>query len=123
MNSRFPRSRPNRTETLGNPDSALRNGNLQLPAYGPDEPGADLAMPRDGRRTSPIGTAPLRVLPTFGNLAGTVSGEVPLEIAALHGVKVSSSGSLLPTSASSSGASMRRRASMTFSRASSRVRP
>lgn len=62
---------------------------------------------------------------TWATSLAAVVAEVALEVAALHAAMVSCSGSLLSAAPSveCSGLSMRRSASMTFARASSRVWP
>lgn len=87
---------------------------------------ADFAVPRNGRRARSIGGPPLRMLRALGDLACSVLSKVTLELLELHATSVRSSGSVRSPAtpgSSSSGVSMRRSASMTFSRASSRVRP
>lgn len=102
-----------------------RDGNAQLLADRPGEPVVDLAMTWHGGAARAVGRAPLAVVGAFVDQLAAVLAQVFLKVAALHAAIVSCSGSLVSPGPSEvgSGLSMRRSASMTFARASSRVCP
>src|SRR3989442_1664373 len=103
----------------------LEDGVVYHP-YSAYERGADFGVARYGRRAATLSVPPLGVLGAFSDLVRAVGGQVTLEVAELHPDRVRSSCSLRPAAtlaSSSSGESIRRRASMTFSRASSLSRP
>lgn len=89
------------------------------------EPVVDLAMTWHGGAAWAVGRAPLAVVGAFVDQLAAVLAQVFLKVAALHAAIVSCSGSLVSPGPSEvgSGLSMRRSASMTFARASSRLCP
>lgn len=84
----------------------------------------DLTMTRD-YGASAAGSSPTAVISTFVDVMAAVSAQMALEIAALHAAIVRCSGSRSRRSSASrgSGESIKRSASITFARASSRVCP
>src|SRR5207253_968616 len=108
------------------PPAPLRHRNAELPADGAYETWADFAVPRHGARTGSVRAPPLGVLRTVPHLPRPLCPQVALQVAELQPARVKSSGSLRPAAtlgSPSSAVSIRRSASITFSRASSRVRP
>src|SRR5262249_2123378 len=104
-----------------------RQRNLEIGTDLPSEPEVDLSVTRDRRRALGV-EAPEAVVPALGEQARAVVSEMALEIATLHAPMTSSSGSLSAPSVTSGcppkrSSRMPRSASITFVRASSRVRP
>src|SRR5205807_7826910 len=100
--------------------------NPQVPADRPDQARSDLVVARHGRGTGAVSAAPFGVFAAFAGLPHAVCAQVALEVTEPHPDRMRSSRSIRPAAtlaSSSSGESMRRKASMTFSRASFLVRP
>src|SRR5450755_1574048 len=107
-----------------------RRGDVEVFADPANGAGLDLAVAGDGGDPLALGSAdrPHAVSGSLAQRLGAVSAQMTLELAALHAAIVSSSESLSAGSGSSGGdpnrtASSSLSASITFSRASSRVRP
>jgi hypothetical protein len=101
----------------------LRPGYAGLLADRDHDAGSDFSVPRDDRPSAGR-TAPLRMPGTFFDGFSAVLAQVALQGAALHDAKGSSSSSRSGSAGwSGSGLSMSLSASITFSRASGRVRP
>ena len=96
----------------------------QLPADLARQSIVDLAMARHNRSCA-LGTDPSSVVSALVHLAAAMSAEMTLQIAPLHAaiVKCSASRSRRSPASLGSGESISRSASITFVRASSRVRP
>jgi hypothetical protein len=124
-----PRARTAARGTLDTPGRARSAGpggrsDVELSADLAGECKVDLTVSRH-HRASAAGPCPARVVPALVDLPAALSAQVALELAALQAaiVRWSCSRSRSSSSLGGSGDSISRSASMTFARASSRVRP